>query len=76
MAPSSILMVIEGTKLSLRGFESWEVNHICRAKNSAAHLMAQNAKCVSDVNVWVEDTSHVIEQQIMYGASLLNDFTV
>ena len=30
MAPSSIIMVIEGAKLSLRGFDSWVVNHICR----------------------------------------------
>lgn len=42
-APSSILMVIEGTKVGLRGFDSWEVKHICRERNSAAHLMAK--KC-------------------------------
>ena len=30
MAPSSIIMVIEGAKLSLRGFDSWVVNQICR----------------------------------------------
>jgi len=76
MAPSSILMVIEGTKLSLCGFDSWEVKLICKAKNSTAHLMAKNAKFLSDYNVWVEDTPPAIEQQILYDVSLLNDFTV
>ena len=73
MAPSSIIMVIEGAKMSLRGFDSWVVNHIYRNKNSATHIMAQNARFVSDVNVLVEDTPPVIEQQILYDVSLLND---
>ena len=72
MAPSSIIMVIEGAKMSLRGFESWAVNHICRNKNSAAHIMAQDARFVSDVRVWVEDTPPMIEQQIMLDVSRLN----
>ena len=76
MAPSSIIMVIEGAKMSLHGFDSWVVNHICRNKNSATHIMAQNARFVSDVNVWVEDTPPVIEQQILYDVSLLNDSIV
>ena len=76
LAPSSIIMVIEGAKLRLRGFDSWVVNYVCRNKNSAAHVMAQNARFVSDVNVWVEDTPHVIEQEILYDVSLLNDFIV
>ena len=38
--------------------------------------MAQNAKFVSDVNVWVEDTAPVIEQQILFDVSLLNDSIV
>ncbi|KAK9992396.1 hypothetical protein SO802_027381 [Lithocarpus litseifolius] len=74
IAPSSIIMVIEGAKLSLRGFDSWEVNHICRNENSAAHIMAQNARFVSDITVWVEDTPLVIEKQILHDVSLLNDF--
>ena len=76
MAPSSIIMVIEGAKMSLRGFESWVVNHICRNKNSAAHIMAQDARFVSNVNVWVEDTPPVIEQQILFDVSRLNDSIV
>lgn len=62
--------------MSLRGFDSWEINHICRAKNSTAHLMAKNAKFVSDYNVWVEDTPTAIEKQILYDVSPLNDLTV
>ena len=42
-------MVIEGAKLRLRGFDSWVVNHICKNKNSVAHIMAQNARFVYDV---------------------------
>ena len=68
--------MIEGAKMSLCGFDSWVVNHICKNKNSVAHIMAQNARFVSDVNVWVEDTSPVIEQQILYDVSLLNDSIV
>ena len=76
MAQSSIIMVIKGAKLSLRGFDSWVVNYVYRNKNFAAHVTAQNARFVSDVNVWVEDTPPVIEQQILYDVSLLNDFIV
>ena len=76
LLPSSILTVIEGTRMSLRGFDSWEINHICRAKNSAAHLMAKHAKFVFDYNVWVEDTPPAIEKQILYDVSLMNDISV
>ena len=54
--------MIEGAKMSLCGFDSWVVNHIYKNKNSATHIMAQNARFVSDVNVLVEDTPPVIEQ--------------
>lgn len=51
---SSIHKVIEGTKMELHGFDIWEVNHIYRAKNSAAHIMAKHAKFISDCCIWVE----------------------
>ena len=76
MAPSSITIMIEGAKMSLCGFDSWVVNHISRNKNSVAHIMAQNVRFVSNVNVWVEDTPPVIEPQILYDVSLLNDSIV
>ncbi|XP_075650882.1 uncharacterized protein LOC142621501 [Castanea sativa] len=75
IAPSFILKVIEGAKLGLCGFDSWEGKHICRKKKSRAHLMAKNAKFVSDYVVWVEDTPPAIEQQILYDVALLNEFT-
>ncbi|XP_075665977.1 uncharacterized protein LOC142635769 [Castanea sativa] len=75
IAPSSILKVIEGVKLGLCGFDSWDVKHICRMKNSAAHLMAKNAKFVSDYVVWVEDSPSVIEHQVLFDVSGLNEFS-
>ena len=68
--------MIEGAKMSLRGFDSWVVNHISRNKKSVAHIMAQNVRFVFDVNVWVEDTPPIIKQQILYDVSLLNDSIV
>lgn len=51
--------------MDLSGFDTWEVNHICRVKNSTTHLMAKHAKCISDYCVWVEDTPPVIANQIL-----------
>ena len=71
-ASSSIHQVIEGTKMELYGFDTWEVNHICRAKNFAAHLMAKHAKFIFDYCVWVEDTPPVIANQILYDIAQLS----
>ena len=72
LALSLIHKVIEGTKIKLCGFDSWEVNHICKAKNSATHLMAKHAKFISDCCVWVEDTPPVIANQILYDVAQLS----
>ena len=52
---SAIQKVIEGIKMDLSGFNSWEVKHVYRTKNSAAHIMAKFAKSVIDCCIWVED---------------------
>lgn len=70
--PSSIHKESEGTKTGLRCFESWEVNHIYRARNSAAHLMDRQAKFISNYNVWVEDTPYFIANQIQLDVTYLN----
>ena len=67
--------MIEGTKMELRGFDSWEVNHICKDKNSTAHLIAKHAKFISDCCVWVEDTSPLIANQILYDVAQLSNIS-
>lgn len=46
--PSSIQMIIEGAKRWKQDVYAWRVNHVCKAGNLAAHLMARNAKIISD----------------------------
>ena len=69
---SSIQKVIEGITMDLNVFDSWEVNHVCRTRNSTAHLMAKYAKSVIDCCVWVEDTPSVIVNQLLYDVAHLS----
>ena len=46
--PSSISKVIEGAFSQLEHFQSWEVSHVGRDGNMAAHILAKYAKCVDD----------------------------
>ena len=69
---SSIQKVIEGIKMDLSSFDSWEVKHVCRTKNSAAHIMAQYAKLVTDCCIWVEDNPLVIQNQLLYDVAHLS----
>ena len=69
---SSIQKVIEGIKMDLSSFDSWEVKHVCRTKNSATYIMAQYAKVVTDCCIWVEDNPPVIENQLLYDVAHLS----
>ena len=69
---SSIQKVIEGIKMDLNSFDSWEVKHVCRTKNSATYIMAQYAKVVTDCCVWVEDNPPVIQNQLLYDVAHLS----
>ena len=69
---SSIQKVIEGITMDLNVFDSWEVNHVCRTRNSTAHLMAKYAKSVIDCCVWVEDTPPIIANQCLYDVAHLS----
>ena len=69
---SSIQKVIEGIKMDLNSFDSWEVKHVCRTINSAAHIMAKYAKVVTDCCVWVEDNPPVIQNQLLYDVAHLS----
>ena len=63
---SSIQHVIEGIGVDLRWFDAWKVSHICRETNSAAHILARNAKSVLDRVIWVEDTPPIVSAQVQH----------
>ena len=46
--PSSIQMIIGGIQRWSFNVQAWQVSHVCRTGNCAAHLMARNAKLVTD----------------------------
>ena len=62
--PSSIRKVVEGILEGLRMFNAWDVNHTRRSGNSAAHIMAKQAKFLNECNIWVEDTPPCIACQV------------
>ena len=70
--PSSIQMIIEGFRRWSLNVHAWQVNHVCRMGNFAAHLMARNAKLVNDSIVWVENTPPIIECQVTKDVSGLD----
>ena len=63
---SSIQHVIEGVGVVLRWFDAWKVSHICKETNSAAHILARNAKFVLDRVIWVEDTPPIVSAQVQH----------
>ena len=62
---SSIQKVIEEARQWTHVLSTWKSSHVCRLCNSATHLMARNAKQVSNYVIWVEDTPPIIEFQIL-----------
>nr|XP_023880097.1 uncharacterized protein LOC111992470 [Quercus suber] len=72
LSPSSILKVVEGTRLELCCFDEWDISHTRRSGNSAAHVMAKYAKSVSDCIIWVEDTPPLIAALVQHDMYLLN----
>ena len=70
--PWSIQKVIEGSKQSLKCFNTWFAIHVRRNGNVAAHLMAKNAITVLDCVVWVEDIPPFIAMQVSKDVSSMN----
>ena len=64
LPPISIRPIIEGATHWRQKVQVWTTNHVQRTGNVAAHLMARNAKLVSDCVVWVEDTPPIIQCQV------------
>ena len=71
---SAIQKVIEGIKMDLSVFNSWEVNHVCKTRNSTAHIMAKFAKSITitDCCIWVEDIPPVIANQLLFDVAHLS----
>ena len=69
---SAIQKVIEGIKMDLSVFNLWGVNHVCRTRNSAAHIMAKFAKSVTNCCIWVEDIPPVIANQLLFDVAYLS----
>ena len=61
-----------GAKQWKQMVQVWKANHVRRTGNVAAHLMARNAKLVSDYVVWVEDTPPIIQSQVIRDVLHLN----
>ena len=49
----------------LAHFSYWKALHTRRDANAAAHLLARNAKQVTDCVIRVEDTPPLIDSQIL-----------
>ena len=73
---SSIQHVIEGVGVVLRWFDAWKVSHICKETNSAAHILARNAKFVLDRVIWVEDTPPIVSAQVQHDVICMNSVSV
>ena len=69
--PSSIQMIMGGIQRWSFNVHAWQVTHVCRTDNCAAHLMARIAKLVNDSVVWVEDTPPIIACQLNKDVSSL-----
>ena len=70
--PWSIQKVIEGTKQSLKCFNTWSAVHVRRSGNVATQLMAKNAITALDSIVWVKYIPPVIAMQVSKDVSSLN----
>ena len=53
---TSIQMIIVGARRWRQKVQNWKISYVRRTGNCAAHLMARNAKLISDCVAWVEDT--------------------
>ena len=72
VSPSFISLVVDGIREGLKVFNAWEVSHIRRSGNKAAHILARQAKFLNDCNIWVEDTPPKIVDQIQADVAQCN----
>ena len=72
LPPTSIRNFVAGAKHWKQMVQVWKANYVRRTGNVAAHLMARNAKLVSDYVLWVEDTPPIIQSQVIRDVLYLN----
>ena len=71
LPPTSIRTIIAGATHWKQKVQVWTTSHVRRTRNFSTHLMARNAKLVSDCVVWVEDTPPIIQCQVKRDVILL-----
>ncbi|XP_050285738.1 uncharacterized protein LOC126725206 [Quercus robur] len=76
LPPSSIQRLIAGASRWKQWVQVWSASYVRRDGNGAAHVMAQNAKSISDCVVWVEDTPPMIQCQVHRDVLMLNQVSV
>ena len=76
LTQSCVRKVIDGTRLDLCWFNAWEVSHMHRCCNTAAHFLARYAKFVTDCVIWVEDTPPMIVDQVSNDVNCMNPSSV
>ena len=76
LTQSCVQKVIEGTRLGLHWFATWEVSHTHRGCNVAAHILARHAKVVRDCDIWVEDTPPMIVDQVLNDVNYMTSISV
>ena len=57
--------IIEDIKVVLSNFHRWEVGHIRREGNAAAHHLAKWAIGAKNEQIWVEETPRCIEDVVL-----------
>ena len=72
LPPTSIQMIKTGARQWRQIVHDWKISYVRRTGNYATHLMARNAKLISDCIVWVEDTLPIIQCLVHRGVLLLN----
>jgi ribonuclease HI len=56
--------IIEDAKVVLRGFRSWEVRHVYRQANMAAHGLSKEAAAYESERVWLEEVPICISETV------------
>ena len=76
LTQSCVQKVIDGTRMDLYCFTTWEVSHTRRCCNNAAYLLARYAKFITGCVIWVEDTPPMIVDQVLNDVICMTSISV